>query len=83
MDMGKSQVICYVPSQLSWFDEDEATHIHSFKLIAPALLGAMKEGDKNDPKVPLLAIKDFAALNPQDNQGGNASKMAWMTCCLQ
>jgi hypothetical protein len=28
------------------FDEDEATHVHSFKLIVPSLLGATREGDK-------------------------------------
>ena len=39
------------------FDEDEATHIHSFKLIVPSLLGATKEGDKNDPKLPLPDIQ--------------------------
>ncbi len=27
------------------FDKDEATHVHSFKLIVPSLLGATKEGD--------------------------------------
>jgi hypothetical protein len=52
------------------FDEDEATHIHSFKLIVPSLLGATKEGDKNDPKLPLPAVRDFSAWNPQDNEGG-------------
>jgi len=52
------------------FDEDEATHIHSFKLIVPSLLGATKEGDKNDPKYPLPAVKDFTSWNPQDNEGG-------------
>jgi exonuclease VII small subunit len=52
------------------FDEDEATHIHSFKLIVPSLLGATMEGDKNDPKYPLPAVKDFASWNPQDNEGG-------------
>jgi hypothetical protein len=52
------------------FDEDEATHIHSFKLIVPSLLGATKEGDKNDPKYPLPSVKDFPSWNPQDNEGG-------------
>jgi hypothetical protein len=52
------------------FDEDEATHVHSFKLIVPSLLGATKEGDKNDPKYPLPAVRDFAAWNPQDNESG-------------
>jgi hypothetical protein len=52
------------------FDEDEATHVHSFKLIVPSLPGAIKEGDKNDPKYPLAAGKDFAAWNPQDNAAG-------------
>jgi len=28
------------------------------------------EGDKNDPKYPLPAVKDFASWNPQDNEGG-------------
>jgi hypothetical protein len=51
------------------FDEDEATHFHSFKLIVPSLLGASKEVDKNDPKYPLPAVKDFASWNPQDNEG--------------
>jgi hypothetical protein len=50
-------------------DEDKATHIHSFKLIIPALLGAWKEGDKNDPKLPLSGVKDFNAWNLQDNKG--------------
>jgi hypothetical protein len=59
----------YQASRVS-FDKDEATHIHSFKLIVPSLLGATKEGDKNDPKLPLPAIKDFTAWNPQDNEGG-------------
>jgi hypothetical protein len=52
------------------FDEDEATHIHSFKLIVPSLLGATKEGDKNYPKYPLLAVKDFSSWKPQDNERG-------------
>jgi superoxide dismutase len=52
------------------FDEDEATHVHSFKLIVPSLLGATKAGDKNDPKCPLPAVKDFTAWNPQDYEGG-------------
>jgi hypothetical protein len=52
------------------FDEDEATPVHSFKLIVPSLLGATKEGDKNDPKYPLPAVKDFQAWNPQDNESG-------------
>jgi hypothetical protein len=52
------------------FDEDEATHVHSFKLIVPSLLGATKEGDKNDPKFPLSAVRDFAAWNPQDDESG-------------
>ena len=52
------------------FDEDEATHIHSFKLIVPSLLGATKEGDKSDPKYPLPSVKDFPLWNPQDNEGG-------------
>jgi hypothetical protein len=52
------------------FDEDEATHIHSFKLIVPSLLGATKEGDKNDPKYPLPAVRAFHSWNPQDNEGG-------------
>jgi hypothetical protein len=57
------------------FDEDEATHVHSFKLIVPSLLGATKEGDKNDPKYPLPAVKDFGAWNPQDNEGGVKKRM--------
>ena len=52
------------------FDEDEATHVHSFKLIVPSLMGATKEGDRNDPKFPLPAVRDFAAWNPQDNESG-------------
>jgi hypothetical protein len=52
------------------FDEDEATHVHTFKVIVPSLLGAAKEGDKNDPKFPLPAVRDFAAWNPQDNKSG-------------
>jgi len=52
------------------FDEDEATHVHSFKLIVPSLLGATKEGDKNDPKYPLSGVRDFQAWNPQDNESG-------------
>ena len=52
------------------FDEDEATHLHSLKLIVPSLLGATKEGDKNDPKYALPAVKDFQAWNPQDNKSG-------------
>jgi hypothetical protein len=43
------------------FDEDEATHVHSFKLIVPSLLCATKEGDKNDLELPLAAVKDFMA----------------------
>jgi len=56
------------------FDEDEATHVHSFKLIIPSLLGATKEGDINDPKYPLPAVKDFGAWSPQDNEGGGGQK---------
>jgi hypothetical protein len=56
------------------FDEDEATHIHSFKLIVPSLLGATKEGDKNDPKYPLPSVKDFPSWNPQDNERGGGVK---------
>jgi len=52
------------------FDEDEAMHVHSFKLLVPSLLGATKEGDKNDPKYPLPAVRDFAAWNLQDNESG-------------
>jgi hypothetical protein len=52
------------------FDEDKATHIHSFKLIAQLLLGATKEGDKNDPKLPLPAVKDFLAWTPRIKKGG-------------
>jgi len=44
------------------FDEDEATHVHSFKLIIPSLLGAT-------PKLPLPAVKDFSTWSPQDNEG--------------
>jgi hypothetical protein len=51
-------------------DEDEATHVHSFKLIVPTLLGAMRDGDKSDQKFPLPAVKDFTTWNPQDNEGG-------------
>lgn len=67
----KSEVMAemYQASQVG-FDEDEATHVHSFKLIVPSLLGATKEGDKNDPKLPLAAVKDFTVWNPQDNEGG-------------
>ena len=52
------------------FDEDEATHAHSFKLIIPSIMGATKDEDKNDPKYPLPAVKDFVAWNPQHNAGG-------------
>ena len=51
-------------------DEDEATHVHSFKLIVPTLLGAMRDGDKSDHRVPLPGVRDFATWNPQDNEGG-------------
>jgi hypothetical protein len=51
-------------------DEDEAMHVHSFKLIMPTLLGAMRDGDKSDHKFPLPGVKDFATWNPQDNEGG-------------
>jgi len=51
-------------------DEDEATHVHSFKLIVPTLLGAMRDGDKSDHRIPLPGVKDFATWNPQDNEGG-------------
>jgi len=56
-------------------DEDEATHVHSFKLIIPTLLGAMRDGDKSDHKVPLPAVKDFATWNPQDNEGGTKKRI--------
>ncbi len=46
------------------FDEDEVAHVHSFKLIVLSLLCATKEGDKNDPELPLAAFKDFMAWNP-------------------
>ncbi len=39
------------------FDKDEVTCVHSFKLIVPSLLGATKEGDKSDPKLPLPAAR--------------------------
>ncbi len=63
------------------FNEEEATHVHSFKLIIPSLLGATKESDKNDPKLPLPAVKDFSAWNPQDNKvaSRNGFKMVWTT----
>jgi hypothetical protein len=51
------------------FDEDEATHVHSFKLIVPTIIGAAKDGDKHDLKLPLPAV-NFASSNPQDNEGG-------------
>jgi hypothetical protein len=66
--------VMYQASRIG-FDEDEATHVHSFKLIVPSLLGATKEGDKNDPKYPLPAVKDFGAWNPQDNEGGVKKRM--------
>ncbi len=62
-------VAMYQASRMG-FDEDKATHVHSFKLIIPSLLGAIKDGGKNDPKLPLPAVKDFSAWNPQDNEGG-------------
>jgi len=67
----KSDVMAsmYQASQIG-FDEDEATHVHSFKLIIPSIMGATKDGDKNDPRYPLPAVKNFAAWNPQDNAGG-------------
>jgi hypothetical protein len=67
----KSEVMAemYQASRVG-LDEDEASHVHSFKLIIPSLLGATKEGDKNDPRYPLPAVKDFGAWNPQDNEGG-------------
>lgn len=55
-------VAMYQASRMG-FDEDKATHVHSFKLIIPSLLGAT-------PKLPLPAVKDFSAWNPQDNEGG-------------
>ncbi len=58
-------------------DEDEAMHIHSFKLILPSLLGATKEGDKNDPKYHLLAVKDFTSWNPHDNEGGVKKRLQY------
>jgi hypothetical protein len=67
----KSEVMAemYQASRVG-FDEDEATHVHSFKLIIPTILGAAKDGDKHDPKLPLPAVKDFTSWNPQDNEGG-------------
>lgn len=67
----KSEVMAemYQASRVG-FDEDEATHVHSFKLIVPTILGAAKDGDKHDPKLPLPAVKDFTSWNPQDNEGG-------------
>jgi hypothetical protein len=62
-------VAMYQASRMG-FDEDEATHVYTFKLIIPSLLGATKDGDKNDPKLTLPAIKDFSAWIPQDNEGG-------------
>ncbi len=64
----KSEVVAemYQASRVG-FDEDKATHVHSFKWIIPSLLGAIKEVDKNDPKYPLLAVHDIQAWNPQDN----------------
>jgi hypothetical protein len=43
----KSEVMAemYQATQVG-FNEDEATHVHSFKLIVPSLLGATKEGEK-------------------------------------
>lgn len=52
------------------FDEDEASHIHSFKLIVPSILGVLQEGDKPDTCHPLASVKDFTSWNPQDNEGG-------------
>ncbi len=54
------------------FDEDEATHIHSFKLIVPSLLGATKEGDKNDPKS--LAVTESITVGCDSSPG--AAKLA-------
>lgn len=67
----KSEVVAemYQASRVG-FDEDKATHVHSFKLIIPSLLGAIKEVDKNDPKYPLLVVHDIQEWNPQDNAGG-------------
>jgi hypothetical protein len=51
-------------------DEDEATHVHSFKLIIPTIMRALREGDKSDHRMPLPTVKDFATWNPQDNEIG-------------
>lgn len=67
----KSEVMAGLyQAQRVGFDEDEATHIHSFKLIVPSLLGALREGDKHDIRYPLGAVRDFPTWNPQDNEGG-------------
>jgi hypothetical protein len=69
----------YQASQVG-FDEDEVTHLHSFKLIVPTILGGSKDGDKHDPKLPLPAVKDFNTWNPQDNEGEskNIFRKGWM-----
>jgi hypothetical protein len=67
----KSEVMAGLyQAQRVGFDEDEATYIHSFKLIVPSLLGALRKGDKHDIRYPLGAVRDFTTWNPQDNEGG-------------
>ncbi len=41
-------------------DKDEATHVHSFKLIIPTITGVLREGDKSDHRLTLPAVNDFA-----------------------
>jgi hypothetical protein len=41
-------------------DEDEATHVHSFKLIILTIMGVLREGDKSNHRLTLPAVNDFA-----------------------
>jgi hypothetical protein len=42
-----------------------------------------KDGDKNDLKLPLPAVKEFNSLKPQEGEGGikNAFRVAFMMYC--
>jgi hypothetical protein len=51
-------------------NEEEATHVASFKLTIPSEFGITKDSGVQNSKFPLPAVKTFDVWDPQDNVNG-------------
>lgn len=53
-------------------NEEEVTHVASFKLTIPTHLGVSKDARVVNTKYPLPGVKSFESWDPQDNISGKA-----------